>query len=484
MVSSKRNFIYNSLYSIISILIPLATTPYLSRVIGAEGVGSYAYAYSIASYFSMLIKLGLNNYGSREIASYRHDKEVLSKEFWEIYILQFAIAIIGVTAYAVYCIKFLSMNNISMILILSVISSGIDITWFFSGMEEFKLTIKRDFVIRFFTVFSIFVFVKDTGDVWKYTLILSMSSFYSQILLWTVLKRYICWFMPTFQGVLRHFIPNFILFIPAVAVSIYKTMDKIMLGIIASTSEVGYYQSSESIIHIPMALITSLGTVMQPRMCRIVADKRDPQMEEKIFIESILLAVFLSTSLGFGIMTVAEEFVPLFYGEGFEKCCVLYKILLPSCMFMAFANVVRTQLLIPHRKDLQYIGSLFAGAAVNLGVNILLIYRWQSIGVAVGTLLAEMTVCLMQILFGRKLLKLNRCILKSIPFILSGELMYLLFRNIYFGVGYLALVKKILVAGSFYLLFLSIICIVFDLIYPSGLTYKNILCSLVRGKRK
>lgn len=455
----RTNIIYNSAYQLFAILVPLITTPYLSRTIGAFGIGEYGYAYSVAFYFTIFIKLGLNNYGSREIALFRQSKEKTSKKFWEIYTTQAFLCAALTLIYILYSLFISNNKNISFLFILMVLSAGIDVTWFFWGLEEFKLTAKRDFVIKLITTASIFLFVKNEDDTWKYCLLMSASLLLSQLLLLPSLKNRISWSKPSKESVIRHIKPNLTLFIPIIAISIYKTMDKIMLGAMTSENEVGYYQSSDNVIQVPIALITSLGTVMQPRISKMIADNKSRDIIDRLTKKSMTLAILLSTSIGFGIMSVSKEFVPLFYGDGFGKCITLFSILLPSCIFVAFANVIRTQYLIPNKKDRQYVISLLVGAAINLVLNALLIPRLQSIGAAIGTLVAETSVCISQVILVRKEMQIRGYITLSIPFLISGTFMYLLWNNKTINIqnNIISLIVKIVLAASTYLLSLSII---------------------------
>ena len=99
MVNLKKNFAYQIAYQILTIIFPLITSPYLSRVLGPEGLGEYSYTYSIAYYFSLFILLGVNNYGTREIAKVKDNKSERTVVFWSIYYVQFIAGIIIVTLY-------------------------------------------------------------------------------------------------------------------------------------------------------------------------------------------------------------------------------------------------------------------------------------------------------------------------------------------------------------------------------------------------
>lgn len=428
-MSAKKNFIYNSTYQLLAIIIPLITTPYLTRTIGASGLGDYSYYFSIAQYFVMFIKMGLDNYGNRTIASVRDDKETLSRNFFGIYIMQLSFSSIAVVAYIFFA--FVLSGNIELCLIMGiyVLSGVLDITWFFWGLEEFRITVTRNIVVKILSTILIFIFVKSPGDVLVYTLIMTGSFLINQILLWPFVFGRIKKIKICAKDVVCHVKPNLILFIPVIAVSLYTIMDKIMLGYISGSTEVGYYDSSEKVIKIPMALITSLGMVMLPRMSNLYA-KDEEQAASSMIKKSIDIAMLLSTSIGFGIMSVSRLFVPLYYGSGFSTCIDLFMILLPSCIFVAFANVIRTQYLIPNNREKVYIISVIVGAVINLGLNSILIPKLDSIGASFATLIAEAAVWGVQIYMVRSELPIKEFLLQSIKYVIAGVVMFFVVWNI------------------------------------------------------
>ena len=185
----KKNFMYNAAYQILLIILPLITTPYISRVIGVQGIGIYSYTYSIANYFVMFAMLGINNYGNRSVAKARENREELNYTFSSILLFHFIVSIIAILGYAVFILSTVNKEN-SFIFILQfffVISSFFDINWFFFGMEQFKLTVVRNTFIKVLSVFLIFLFVKSKDDLWLYTLILVFSNLVSQLALWPFL---------------------------------------------------------------------------------------------------------------------------------------------------------------------------------------------------------------------------------------------------------------------------------------------------------
>lgn len=424
----KRNFVYNALYQILIIVLPLVTAPYVSRVLHADKIGEYAYHFSIAKIFVIFAMLGLNNYGNRTIAAVRDDEEELANSFSSIYIMQVTTSLFSIILYFGY-ILICKQGKMAYILTFYVVSSAFDINWFFFGLEQFKLTVLRNTAIKLLSVACIFIFVKETSDVYIYGLILALSFICSQLAIWPFVKRYTHFVKPTKESIIRHIKPNIKLFIPIIAVSLYKYMDKIMLGSLTNMTEVGYYENAEKIIDIPVVLVASLGTVMLPKMSNLAANKRNKDGEKYIYY-SVLFAVFLASSLGFGIITTSRVFVPWFFGDGFDACIPLASILALSTIFIAVANVMRTQYLIPMHEDKTYIISVFIGAITNIILNLLLIPGMKSAGAAIGTLAAEAAVCIYQFKKIKKEANFANPIIKSTIFIASGVIMWLVVRSI------------------------------------------------------
>lgn len=429
MASIKKNFIYNSLYQLLIMFIPLITTPYISRVLGPNGVGTFSYSYSIASYYVLFIMLGLNNYGNRTIAKIRDDSQKLRQTFWSIYFMQLILGIVVNVLYCIYCICFSENIAVSLSIALYVVSASFDINWLFFGLEKFKITVVRNTIIKIATTVAIFLFVKTRDDVIMYCLIMTFGMFISQVVLWPFVLKNIKLYMPKPDEIKTHIKPNLFLFLTVIAVSLFKTMDKIMLGIMTTNKQVGFYESSEKIISLPLAFVTALGTVMLPRMSNL-SSKGDYKKSNKILYLSIIFAMFLSSSMCFGIMGVSKEFVPIFYGSGYDICIKLFIILLPSCIFLSFANVIRTQYLLPHQMDNTYVISAFIGAGVNIIINILLIPTQGAIGAAIGTLFAEISVCIYQVYCVKNELPIGKYFRSSIPFVMSGIIMFLIIFNL------------------------------------------------------
>lgn len=452
MKSLQKNFLYNVLYQILLVILPLITAPYISRTLGATAVGVYSYTYSVAYYFLLIAMLGIGNHGNRSIAAVRDDRKKLNKTFSSIYSLQGITFSIAILAYAIYLVLFVKDNRLIVLLQLIYVTSGLfDIGWLFFGLEQFKLTVARNTLIKISTVVLMFVFVHKPSDLWKYTLIMSAGTLFSQAYLWLYVKKYVSFEKCSVKEITSNIKPVLILFIPVLAYSIYKVMDKIMLGNMSSYDQVGFYNNAEKIINIPMGIITALGTVMLPRMSNIVANGDKKRVDDYIRI-SAKLVTLLSSAIAFGLMGVSSVLAPVFFGDEFIACGEIIRLLSVTVFFIAWANVIRTQYLIPNKRDSIYLTSTMVGAILNLIINWMLIPKYQANGAAFGTIVAEFSVMLVQMVAVKNELPMRKYIMSYSPILINGLIMAVLVDRIgiKLGVSVSTLAIQILAGGFFF----------------------------------
>lgn len=421
----KKNVIYNVMYQILILALPLITVPYVSRVLGADGIGTYSYTYSIAYYFMLLAMLGLNNYGNRAIAKTRDDNENLSKEFCSIYAFQIITSVLSLVLYLIYVNLFDNQyKNIALIQTMYVASTIFDINWFYFGIEKFKLTVTRNTIIKIISLILIFLLVKGPNDLWKYVAILAGSTLFSNIVLFSFLKKYVTIQKVSIREIARHIKPCLVLFIPVIAVSIYRMMDKIMIGKLSNISEVGYYENAEKITQVPVAVIAALGTVMLPRASNMISNNQEKQVINLIE-KTIKFVMFLAFAMTFGVISIGKDFSVLFFGEGFEKSGLLIQLLSITIVFLAWGNVIRTQYLIPKEMDKEYIISSIIAAGVNFVFNTILINRFGAIGACVGTIIAEFIVMFYQSWAVRQKLPFKKYLKEAVQFLIKGIIMFI-----------------------------------------------------------
>lgn len=428
----KKNFIYNIIYQILILIIPLICAPYLSRTLGSSGIGTYSYVYSIVYYFMIFTLLGVENYGNRTIAKNRDNREKKSKSFLEIYCFQFFCGLILLIIYLLLC-SILNLDNKIIFIVesLFIVSSMFDINWFFFGIEKFKATITRNVVVKVLSLILIFMFVKTENDLWKYALIMSVSTLLSQLLLFPFLKNEIDFYKIKTKDIIKHIIPNLKLFIPVIAVSIFKMIDKVMIGLFSTMNQVGFYENAEKLIKVPVSLISALGVVMMPRITNLLT-KQDDENVKRYILNSIKFINFISFPMMFGLMAIAKIFVPIFYGEEFAESSTVLILLSLTIPVLGWSNVIRTQYLIPKEKDKVYICSAIWGAIINIIINIIFIPKYGAVGACFGTILSEIFVAFIQSFSVRNELYFKtykRCLIRPI---ITGLIMLLITNIVYF----------------------------------------------------
>lgn len=454
MQTLKKNIIYNITYQILVIILPLVTAPYVSRVLGPSALGRYSYTNSIAYYFLLIAMLGISTYGNRSIAASRDDKKEMSKAFWEIYSIQFTSYFLATTFYIIYALFFTSDNKVIFLIQLLYLLSGlVDISWLFFGLEKFKITVIRNTVIKILTVFCVFIFVKSPSDLGVYTFIISVGTLISESYLWIYISKIVSFEKIEIRSLIARIKPILVLFIPVISYSIYKVMGKILLGNLTTYEEVGFFQNSDKIISIPMGIITAIGTVMLPRMTHIVA--RGERESEKNYIRiSLKLVTIVASAIGFGIIGTSNILAVIYFGREYAATAPIMSLLSLTIFAVSWANVMRTQYLIPNNFDRVYVSSTLIGAAINLTANLFLIPMFGANGTAVATILAEFSVMLIQLIFCAKYLPMKHNIFITFPYIINGLVMmiFVLFIGRWLGTSLLTLIIQVLVGGLTYIM--------------------------------
>ena len=332
--SIRKNYLYNLIYQILILILPIITTPYLSRALGAENLGIYSYTISIVTYFTLFGDLGAQLYGQREIAYARENKVKRKKIFIEVVI--FRIITMSV-ALLVFILTFANGNEYSLyykILILYLIAPALDISWFFQGLEEFKKTVARNVIVRIVSVCAIFVFVKNENDLAKYLIIYSLADLIGNLSLWLYLPKYFKGIKVKKINMRRHVVPILLLFIPQVAVKIYNIIDKTMIGnMIVDKAVLGNYEEAYKIINVLFTVVSSLGIVMVPRIANIYASG-DKQKLKFYISRSFRFMFLLAFPMTLGLIAVSEKFIPIFLGDGYPEAASLANILAPTILGM------------------------------------------------------------------------------------------------------------------------------------------------------
>ena len=394
-----RNVFFQTIYQVIAIIVPLIVAPYVSRILMPEGVGTYGYAHSIVNYFVVFSNLGIANYGNRLIAQSKHDRDLLNSSFSGTFYLHAIISASTLVLYISYIFIFQSANStIYLILGLFIIGSLLDISWLYFGLEKFVVTSLTNSAIKLLSAVCIFLFVKSTDDLLLYSLIMSSVNIAANVVFWLFLRKNASFVKVSGKEMFRHFPPMAILFLPTLAISLYQYMDKIMIGNYLDYENVGYYECAEKIVNITTAIINAVGIVMLPHVSKLKQREDYPAIKKSIS-QVLCIMSCLSMAILFGILSIANTFIPLYFGDDYSPSIVLVELLTLMCVFVSWANVMRTQYLIPFHKDWQYTISLFAGAVINIVLNIIFIKSFGVVGAAIATVAAQAAVCIIQGIF-------------------------------------------------------------------------------------
>lgn len=424
--SVTKNYIYNLLYQMLVLILPLITTPYVSRVLGAENIGIYSYTISISAFFILFGSIGIALYGQREIAYLQENSLKRSKIFWEIVIFRcVTMAISLIIFYFTFAIGNNGYNLYYKILIIEFIANTLDISCFFQGLEEFKKTVGRNTLVKIISIICIFTLVKTKEDLPIYFIIYVLSILIGNLSLWLYMPKYLQKVNFKELNILRHLKPTVSLFIPQIAIQVYTLLDKTMIGtIISDKSEVGYYEQANKIIKMLLTIITSLGTVMMPRIANTFV-KGNKEKITNYMKKSFNMVFIFAFPLMFGIIAVSKAFVPVFFGQGYDKVAILMNVISPIILLIGLSNVTGTQYLLPTKRQKEFAISVICGAVVNFIMNMCLIWKFGTIGASIGTVIAELTVTLVQMYFVRKDFDFKEIIGLTKNYFISSLLMFI-----------------------------------------------------------
>ena len=428
-MSVKKNYLYNLLYQMTSVLLPVLTIPYVSRVLSADGIGINTVTYANTQYFILLGSLGISIYATKKIATIREKKDKLKKTFWEIFSIQFTGCIL---AYMVFALTLGQSHKYGVFYMLQgfyILAAAVDISWYFLGVENFKNASLRSFFAKIISVILIFIFVKTRDDLWKYILINAGTMFVGQLIMWFYVGKDMLKVKEIGKlKIAMHIMPILALFVPQIATQVYTVLDKTMIDLFKGAVEAGYYDQSQKIVRILLSVVTSLGIVMLPRIANLFS-KDDLNEVKKSLRKAFVVISFLSIPITFGLIGISDKFVPILFGNEFLSVIPLTKISPVLVIIIGLGNVFGTQYLLAIGKNKEYTASVCIGALVNFCFNLLLIPRFAAMGAVIATVSAELSIALIQFWFARVVFDFT-WIKETYKYWVSGILMLAIVRLI------------------------------------------------------
>lgn len=442
--SIKKNFIYHFISQVLSLLIPLATAPYLSRVLRPEGNGQISYVTSIITYFTMFASLGFNVYGQREIAACGSDQEKKSEVFWEICIVRvlFTAVALGVLYSVQFSVGFGEKYDLLMLIMSAqVVAVVFDIQFFFMGEENFRAIALRTIVLRLTGLVCVFLFVKTEADTWIYALCLSGSTLLSNLIMWVPLFRRLtrCGKL-SFRSIFRHVKPALIIFFPMMVTSIFTTFDKTMIGWLSQRPDYdnGCYEQAYRINSVAQMITTLFSSVMLSRNTADFQSGNIGEMNRHTY-KSFQYVSLTSLLLAAGFFVLSKNFSSWFFGDEYVEVPLLLYIMSVRLIFSGYSIVLGDRFIVMGREKF-WTAAVATGAVANVLVNLLLIPKYGAVGAAVATAITETAIFLVMAAFsfGKGKLSLKetlKSVWKYFPCALfSFGAMFLLQRFLHYSV--------------------------------------------------
>jgi len=425
--SVVKNYIYNLIYQIFLLVLPVFVMPYVARTLGAVESGKYAYAQSINSYFCLFGAFGFAQYGQRLVAMHQGDKYKQSIDFWEIEFLKAMTVLVTTIVYIITILLGIYHGKhvlLMHILLMNIIAVFFDITFFFQGNEEFGKIVLRNVLIRLIGILCTFLFVKEKEDLWKYVFVQSVTTLAGALSLWFFLPHFLMKVSIKDIHPFRHMKSVAILFLPTIAISIYTTLDKTLIGIITGRdSEVGNYEYAEKLVKMPLTIVTSLGTVLIPQNSRKYISGDVAGFIKNIH-KSIQFVCCVGCPLMFGIIAVADNVIPWYLGTEYTMAAKIMQILAPIVLVIGFSNVLGMQYLIPSKQDRKYMLAIVCGTLINFILNIILIRYVDAYGAALSTLIAELVITIIMFNKAKRDIKIKVIATKTIKYFIYGAIMF------------------------------------------------------------
>ncbi|UXC67235.1 polysaccharide biosynthesis C-terminal domain-containing protein [Limosilactobacillus oris] len=425
-----KNYLYNASYQILNLLIPLITVPYISRVLGAHDVGINEYTNSWVTFFYLMGQMGITLYGNREVAYHRDDLYERSRTFWGVESLQLLTVSASLIAYLTAVFLFsTTFKQYFLLQGIWIVATGLDVSWYFMGLENFKVTVVRNTFVRLISIVLIFTIVKDVNDLGKYIAILGGTQLVGNLTLWPYLKDNLVWVKISEWHPFKHFYPALLLFIPTITTQVYLVLNRLMLGRMSTQVALGNFGQADKIVKFVLAVVTATGTVMLPHVANKFA-KGDIKGVRDSLYSSFDFVSSISVPMMFGLMAISTRFAPWFLGADFELAGRIMFLESPIIVLIAWSNVTGTQYLMPVNRVKEYTTSVTIGAVSNVIFNLFLIEGWGANGAAVATVLSELLVTASQIAMIRGTIKRRKLFREQWKYFLCGFLMYLVVNRI------------------------------------------------------
>lgn len=425
MDSIKKNTILNIIKTIMTIIFPIISFPYASRILGVEKLGAVQYAASIISYMTLIAGLGIGNYAVREGSRIKNDRKKLSRFSSEVFVINL---ISTICVYLVlFLILFFNVFKINLLLILvsslSIIGTTFTVDWIYQLEEDYPRMTLRSIVAQGISLILLFSFVKTPNDyiVYAFTQIVA-SVGYCVVSFWGS-KRYVdLSFKIQWKSLIHHLKPIILIFSISIASAIYLNLDTVMLGVMRGNYEVGLYSVAVKVTSIIRMLITSIGVVVLPRLSYFLHLKKLDEYHSMLKT-GVNINLLFSIPCAIGMYLLSKDIIIIFSGASFLAADFSSKILSINMIFSVIDNLLYYQVLLPFRMEkLACLGTV-SGAISNVILNYFLIEKYSVNGAAIATLISECIVFIIFLFLLRKTINILQLFCNVWKYLLSAVIM-------------------------------------------------------------
>ena len=357
----------------------------------------------------------------------------MSQIFWELFCLKVITGIISLSGYVLFLHVQIKYNIIFQIQALNILANILNITFLYQGIEHYKAISLRNIFVKITCTIAVFIFVKEKNDLDLYILIHSISLILSSLILWTNVPKIVEKVSFKKLEIFRHLKNTIIYFLPQIATSIYTVLDKTMIGVITqSENENGYYEQAHKLIHVCQTVLTSLNSVMYPRMSYLFKNQKFDEMKYRVN-KSLNFDQLLGIPMVVGLSCISYGFVDWYFGFDFAPVKLLLVIFAPILLIISFSTCVGSHILYPLGKRLQCAKILFLGAGINLLLNAVLISKMASIGATIASVITELVIAILYIRMAKDFLSFKEITKRTYQyliaaFIMGGVILLMLFN--------------------------------------------------------
>ena len=362
-------------------------------------------------------------YGNRQIAYVRENSYKMTQTFWEIQIVKTIMTLLAVIAFEVFMMFYTRQPEYMLAQSIDLIAVAFDISWFYEGIEDFKVTVLKNSFVKLLSMAAIFLFIKGPYDVTLYIIVLALSTLLGNLTLWSNIKKDLPKVNINILNPWRHFSPMAELFIPQIATQVYVQLNKTLLGGMVSETSAGYYQYSDNLVKLVLALVTATGTVMLPHVANAVSKGNMREVNQMLY-KSFDFVSAVSYPMMFGLAAISLTLAPKYYGPGYDPVGPAMMIESIVILMIAWSNVLGVQYLLPINHQRDFTISVTVGAIVNMILNIPLIRNWGLYGAMWSTVISEISVTLYQLWAVKGLLDYKQLFSNSWKYLLSGIVMF------------------------------------------------------------